>query len=112
MSTAIAIRPARHQIAQRADVTNSRLPLRAPYTAAPTAYSAAPSPTARQASPTAAVTAPRPPRARRARPLERLPARLVLELRRALGDERVALADEDAVPHPTRDDHLAAVAER
>src|SRR5436853_481498 len=58
----------------------------------------------RQAEPTAPVT--------NALPLERLPAGLALELRRALRDERVALPDEAAASHPSRDDHLAPVAER
>src|SRR3954468_8060698 len=37
---------------------------------------------------------------------------VVLELRGALGHERVALADEGAVLELARDDHLAPVAER
>src|SRR5207245_1047985 len=58
----------------------------------------------RQAEPTAPVT--------NALPLERLPAGLALELRRALRDERVALHDEAAAAHPSRNDHLAPVPER
>src|SRR5215210_8243369 len=72
-----------------------------------TANSAAPSPTTRQALPTAAVIGGR----RGAPPLQRLPARLALELRRALRDQRVALRHEGAAAHRAGHDHLASLAE-
>src|SRR6266446_5392963 len=99
MTMARSSRPARLYIACRAETTNSRRPVRAPYSAAPTAYIATSSATNREAEPT------------KAKRLGRLPARGVLELRRALRDERVALPHERAVAHRALHDHLASLLE-
>src|SRR3954454_4978525 len=64
----------------------------------------------------AAAAYPAPSRAttRQAEPTPAISSRRLLlgELRGALGDERVALAHEGAVPELALDDHLAAVVER
>src|SRR4051812_24696604 len=86
-------------MARRAETTYWRRPVRAPYRAAPVEYAAVTSATMRQAAPTEAISG-------------GAAALVVLELRRALRHERVALGGEDPLLELARDDHLAAVAER
>src|SRR3954453_8825723 len=83
-------------MARRPEVTHSRRPVRAPRIEAPTAYRAVSSAIARQAEPTSATSA----------------GLLFRELGRALGHERVALADEGAPLQLPRDDHLSTFRER
>src|SRR3954451_1295265 len=96
------VRPATQNIARRAETTSAGRPVRAPVSAAPAAYSAVASATIRAAVPTSCTAG------------SDLPARgrALRELRRALGDQRVALPQEAPAGELSGDDDLAPVAER
>src|SRR3954451_2782966 len=93
------VSPATESIARRAETTSAGRPVRTPVSAAAAAYSAVASATSSAAVPTAVIGS------------DRLVG-LRLELRRALGDQRVLGALEAPVAHLAGDDDLAPVAER
>src|SRR5919199_6974025 len=81
-------------MARRPETISSRRPVRAPASEAPAAYRAHTSPRNSAAAPTPAVN-----------------SGVLRELRRALRDQGVPLADERSAAKRAGNDHLAAVAE-